>query len=122
MCLEPKLLLNAIYDFLYSVMESSQYKNSWYKRRDIETENQTVEIIRGLFGNQAEYFTSVFENDKSQNEHDVLVIYKDTILIVEVKASKFKEPFRDPDKAYVRIKRDFRSDGGIQKAFEQGLN
>ena len=46
----------------------------------------------------------------------------DVLLIVEIKASKQKEPFRDPDKAFTRIKRDFKSDKGIQKAFDQAYN
>ena len=42
-------------------------------------------------------------------------------LFVEVKASPLGEPFRDPTKAFVRIRDFFRSDVSIQKAYEQAL-
>jgi len=41
-------------------------------------------------------------------------------LIIEAKAAPPVEPFRDPDKAFVRLRDAFRADKGIQKAYEQG--
>ncbi|MGG1253911.1 hypothetical protein ABE205_21840 [Brevibacillus agri] len=119
-CVHPKLLLNAIFNFLYKTMEKSQQKENWYKHRDKQAEDQTINILKKIFGENAEYFPSVFETAKSQNEHDLVIRYGDKLFIVEVKASKFKEPFRDPDKAYNRIRNDFRSEGGLQKAADQG--
>jgi len=40
-------------------------------------------------------------------------------LVAEAKAAPPTEPFRDPDKAFVRLKRAFRAETGLQKAFEQ---
>lgn len=118
-----KQIIHAIQIQLTALLESSeQYKDKYYKNRDAQVEDKTFEIFKTLFKDKATYFTSVFENDKSQNEHDLLVMFDNTIFIVEVKASKVKEPFRDPDKAYKRIKRDFKSDGGIQKGYDQALN
>lgn len=119
MCVQ---ILHAIQIQLTSLLESSEYKEKFYKNRDKKSEEKTLEIFQGVFKDSANYYTSVFENNKSQNEHDLLIECGDTVFIVEVKASKVKEPFRDPDKAYKRIKRDFRSDGGIQKGYNQGLN
>jgi hypothetical protein len=116
----PKFLLNAIYSYVYKLMENSEHKQKWLKHRDEEVEQQTLELLKKLFGKSAKYYTSVFETDKSQYEHDTVVVYKRNIFIIEEKASKVKEPFRDPQKAYTRIKRDFSGDGGIQKAFDQG--
>jgi hypothetical protein len=39
--------------------------------------------------------------------------------VVEAKAAPPTEPFRDPDKAFVRLLRSFRADTGIQSAFDQ---
>jgi len=39
--------------------------------------------------------------------------------VIESKATQQREPLRDPEKAYTRIKDDFKSNAGIQKAYEQ---
>jgi len=117
-----KQVIHAIQTQLTSLLENSEHNAKFYKNRDNKSEDKTLEIFERLFKDTATYYTSVFENDKSQNEHDLLIIYEETVLIIEVKASKVKAPFRDPDKAYERIKRDFKSDGGIQKGYDQGLN
>ena len=120
-CVYPKALLNAIYGLLYRTMESSSHKENWYRLRDKTMENQSSEILENMLGENAQFFRSVFEGDDSQKEHDLLVVLGRNLFIVEAKASKMKEPMRDAEKAYVRIRRDFRSDRGIQKAYDQGL-
>lgn len=117
-----KQIIHAIQIQLTSLLENSEHKARFYKNRDNKSEDKTLEILKKLFKDSATYYTSVFENDTSQNEHDLLIEYGETVFVVEVKASKVKAPFRDPDKAYTRIKRDFKSDGGIQKGYDQGLN
>lgn len=115
-----KQILHAFEYKFFEILENSDKRSSFLKNRDNKSEEKTKSIFEKLFGTNAEYFTSAFESPDSQNEHDLLIKTKNnTIYIVEVKASKFKEPFRDPDKAYQRIKRDFKSDGGIQKAYNQ---
>ena len=52
-------------------------------------------------------------------EHDIVALCDDVCLFVEVKSSPPDEPFRDPDRAYTRLRRSFRSDTGIQKAYDQ---
>lgn len=39
---------------------------------------------------------------------------------VREQGTPLNEPFRDPEKAFERLRRAFRADGGIQKAFNQG--
>ncbi|HEX9276275.1 MAG TPA: hypothetical protein VGA51_07745, partial [Casimicrobiaceae bacterium] len=63
---------------------------------------------------------SVFETHDQHFEHDLLVRVARTAIVVEAKASPPVEPFRDPDKAFVRIRDAFRSSRGIQHAFDQG--
>lgn len=121
-CAVYKQLLNAIFDFLYKELEKSKKSQKFYINRDKEAEKEAEEIIKNIFGEEGKYFTSVFETNDSHNEHDLFVIYKDILIIGEVKAAKVKEPFRNPEKAYIRIKGDFKSDKGIQKAYNQGLN
>lgn len=117
-----KQIIHAIDLRLSSLLESSEFKTRYLKNRDMQTEKKVTDLFKSFFGTQAKYYTSIFETNKSENEHDLLIEFKNNLLIVEVKASKVKEPFRDPEKAYIRIKRDFKSESGIQKAYDQGLN
>lgn len=115
-----KQILHAFENQFFNAIEESNRRTSFFRNRDRKSEEKTLEIFKRLLGKNAEYFSSIYERPDSQNEHDLLIkTNKGTIYIIEVKASKFKEPFRNPDKAYERIKRDFKSDGGIQKAYDQ---
>lgn len=110
-------LLSAIFSFCYKSLEQSELVDSFYRNRDHQAEKKTLDIFQQLFGLNAEYYTSVF--DEHRNENDLLIKSGRDILLVEIKASKIKEPFRDPEKAYTRIRSAFRGECGIQKAFNQ---
>ena len=63
--------------------------------------------------------TKIFANYSLDGiaENDLLVIIGNTCIIVEIKDCKFREPFRDPLKAYDRIKRDYQN--AIQLGYDQ---
>jgi len=50
-------------------------------------------------------------------EQDLLILYRGNVFIIEVKASKLREPFRNVEKAIERIKTDFKN--SIQYGFDQ---
>jgi hypothetical protein len=75
--------------------------------------------VRGFFPTEAAFVPSSYETPTAQYEHDLIVVWKRHVFVVESKASPPVEPFRDPERAYERIRRAFRSDRGIQKAYEQ---
>lgn len=50
-------------------------------------------------------------------EQDLMIIFNGTAIIVEIKASKLREPFRVTQKAIVRLKEDFKN--SVQYGFEQ---
>ena len=114
-------LFNAIYNFLYTFFEKSELKENFYKYRDKYAENQSLKIFKKLFKDKAQYYTSLYETKDSQYEHDLIIQYDNKLILVEVKAAKLKEPFRDPERAFIRIEREFKSDKGIQKGYDQGL-
>jgi hypothetical protein len=99
---------------------ASKAKDSFLRRRDRTLEREVEEVLRRLFGESAEYHAGVFEAPTLQNEHDLAVRWQDYVFVIEVKSSPPIEPFRDPERAFQRIRRAFRSDTGIQKAFDQG--
>ena len=41
------------------------------------------------------------------------------MFVVEAKAAPLGVPFRDTEKAFTRLRRDFRADGGVQKSYDQ---
>ena len=117
-------LVNALYSAILTTGEgqllASEAKESFLKRRDRTLEREVEEVLRGLFGESAEYYAGVFETLTLQNEHDLVVHWQNNVLVIEVKSSPPVEPFCDPEKAFQRIRRAFRSDTGLQKAFDQG--
>ena len=66
-------------------------------------------------------YRNVFETPDNQYEHDLVIFTSDICLFVEAKASPMDEPFRDPERAFTRIQRSFRSESGIQKAYDQSI-
>jgi antitoxin (DNA-binding transcriptional repressor) of toxin-antitoxin stability system len=68
---------------------------------------------------QAGVWSEVFETPDSQYEHDVIAVDEGLCIVAEAKAAPPVEPFRDPDKAFVRLRDAFRADTGIQKAYQQ---
>lgn len=117
-------LINALYNAILTVGEdrllAGEARESYLRHRDKALEREAEEILRGLFGESAGYYAGVFETPTLQNEHDLIVRWRDFVFVIEVKSSPPVEPFRDPERAFQRIGRAFRSDTGLQKAFDQG--
>lgn len=118
----PQFLLNAIYNYITEVLENPQNKFAdKYKRVKAEiVEGQFLDYFKSIFGDEAVYHTSVCE-ERGTKEHDILIEFHDYILIAEVKASKVREPFFNPQKAYKRISDHFHSDSGIGGAYSQAI-
>jgi hypothetical protein len=109
----------AVLNFFEEYLIDSPNKHSFTRRRDKNLEEKVLSNIRKVLDSTAEYYTGLFESETLHNEHDLIVRDGKTVLVIESKASPPIEPFRDPEKAYTRIRRHFQSDKGIQKAFEQ---
>ena len=92
-----------------------------FRHRDKTLEDQTAKAFQRILGAQVEIYRNVFETLDNQYEHDLVAVTQEIVLFVESKASPPAEPFRDPDRAFVRIQRSFRSEVGIQKAYDQSL-
>ena len=94
-------------------------KESYIRRRSKTLQEQTALQLTQILGRSATIYQNQFETPDNQYEHDIVALCDDVCLFVEVKSSPPDEPFRDPDKAYSRLRRSFRSDTGIQKAYDQ---
>ena len=114
------LLGNCLYTSILYCMEGSLKHNDKYLRfRGKSLESEVEESFRKLFKDAASYYTGVYETDDNHNEHDLIILWESTLLVIEIKAKPPREPFRDQERAYIRIKRAFKGDSGIQKAYEQ---
>lgn len=116
----PQILLNAIFDCITDFLEHPKNKFSkkyWKTKADI-VEQEFLKCFKSVFHEDARYHMAVCEKPGTQ-EHDILIEFKNYILIAEVKASKVREPFFNPEKAYIRIKDHFFSESGIGYAYNQ---
>ena len=116
----PQILLNAIFDCITDFLENPKNKFSkkyWKTKADI-VEQEFLKCFKSVFHEDARYHMAVCEKPGTQ-EHDILIEFKNYILIAEVKASKVREPFFNPEKAYIRIKDHFFSESGIGYAYNQ---
>lgn len=118
----PQFVLNAAYNFITETLEKPENEVAdKYKKVKAEiVEKLFLKLLTDIFGEQAKYHTSVCE-ERGTKEHDILIEFKDYILIVEAKASKVREPFFNPEKVYKRIRDHFHSDSGIGGAYEQAI-
>lgn len=118
----PQFLLNAIYDYLTDILENP--KNDFaekYKRVKAETvEDLFSSSLKSIFGEAAVYHRSVCE-EAGTKEHDILIEFSNYLIIAEAKASKVREPFFNPEKAYTRLHDHFHSDSGIGGAYKQAI-
>ncbi len=100
-------------------LTSSDARDRFLRTRDNALERDAVEKLRPFLSAKARVWTKLYESVDCQYEHDVIAVDDGLSIVLEAKASPPIEPFRDPDRAFVRLKDAFRGDTGIQKAHEQ---
>ena len=117
MCFVANLLYTAIIERFSQILLSSSHRESFLRSRDKLLEQNALQHFQKYFGDGAEYYVGVYETPTAQKEHDLVIKYDSKLLVVECKASPAVEPFRDPERAFTRIKSRFKE--VIQKAFDQ---
>jgi hypothetical protein len=100
-------------------LSSGPLRDRYFRHRDKILEGETERQLCRLVPNRDECLRSVYETADCQFEHDLVIRAGRVCFVVEAKASPPLEPFRDPDKAFTRIRRAFHGDRGIQRAFDQ---
>jgi hypothetical protein len=119
MIVSVNALFHAILTVTEDVLRSAACASNFLSHRDSTLENEASELFARLAGPNAVLYKEAFEQPDDQFEHDAIVIAGDVAFIVEAKASPPREPFRDPLRAFPRIRDAFRGPAGIQKGFEQ---
>jgi hypothetical protein len=113
--LYSKGLITAIYEYLFELCGNvDQNGRKVLKRREDFLEEKTFNVFRDFFGPSAKIFTNYMIGG---TEKDLLILSGSSAYIIESKANKYRIPFRNPVKAYARIKDDF--DKCITKGYRQ---
>lgn len=101
-----------------ALMQSS-VRDKFLRSRDKSLEDEALTKVRSFLSSNASIWSEVYETPDSQYEHDVIALDEHLCIVLEAKAAPPVEPFRDPDKAFVRLRDAFRADTGVQKAYQQ---
>ena len=121
MLFDFNILLSAILLRGEEALANGQNRDHYFRKRDKTLEDHSAALLRRILGSGAKVYRNVFETPDNQYEHDIVAFTKDICLFVEAKASPMDEPFRDPERAFTRLQRRFRSESGIQKGYDQSL-
>ncbi len=119
-CASINDLYNAILLVGECTLSKGASRNAYFRARDLALEAEGEALLRKFLSPKAQIWKSVHEGEEQRFEHDLIVDDDGLQIVLEAKATPPQEPFRDPDKAFVRLRSAFRSDTGLQKAFEQG--
>ena len=103
---EPKQILHAIDNLLENTCKTT---DKYLKKKGSLLESKIVKLFNKYFKGDETIFTSYFINNCEQ---DILILWKEYAFIIESKAFQLKEPFRDPEKAFIRIKNEFNASIG----------
>ena len=121
MLFDFNIMLSAILLRGEEALANGPAREEYFRKRDKTLEDHSTAVLSRILGAESKVYRNVFETPDNQYEHDLVIFTGDICLFVEAKASPMDEPFRDPERAFTRIRRSFRSDSGIQKAYDQSL-
>jgi hypothetical protein len=114
--IELNQILHAIFSILFEFCINNEHlKDKFYEVRGVKLEDKIEKVVQSFFNNKAIIYKGYYTQEG--HEQDLLVLVEDLALIIEAKASKRKEPRREPDKAYPLILSNF--DEVIQKGYDQ---
>ena len=115
-CSINKFFIEGLYYRLDEVLQDDDAIGKKYKQnKDDAFENKVRELFEQFFPKGTKIFANYSVDGKAEN--DLLVVFGDTCIVVEIKNCGFRAPFRDPTKAYPRIKRDY--ENAIQLGYNQ---
>lgn len=112
-----KQYLNACYSFIFNKSIGFD-KDKAYKCRDNYVEQKTERIFRKMFKADGHFYSN-YSIDGGVSEQDLLILYKGNAIVIEAKAASYRAPMRDVDKAFAKLKSDFKKN--IQYGYEQTL-
>lgn len=110
-----KQFLNASFNFLFTFCSKHDERKT-FRQRDRFLEDKVFELFSDFFREDGFIYAN-YSIDENRSEQDILVLYRQFALIIEVKASTNRAPMRNVDAAFKKIKSDFKKT--IQNAYDQ---
>lgn len=102
---EVKQVIHAIENLLENTCSSTiDNTTKLVDKKGKLLEERIVTLLNKFFKKNFEVYTDYYVDGCEQ---DILFLWKEYAFIIEAKGYNLREPFRDPDKAFVRIKDDF---------------
>jgi len=107
---EMKQVIHAINNRLEKeITQNKELLDKYLRVKGKLLEQNIVELFKKFFGDDVKIYESYYVNG---NEQDILIIWKEYAFIIEAKGYNIREPFRNPEKAFIRIKDDFKNSIG----------
>lgn len=107
---EVKQVIHAIEDFLESTCSDTKEKTTkLVERKGKLLEDRIVELFKKLFKKDYKLYQGYYVDGCEQ---DILFLWENYAFIIEAKGYNLREPLRDPNRAFIRIKDDFKSSIG----------
>ena len=116
------MLYNAVYDTFDDILRKSAVAARYLKKRADYLEERANSLVGSLFPNATLAINKYYETARAGNEHDGLILAGRSLIVLEEKASEMKTPSRDIARCYRNLSDHFRSNRGIQHAYDQALN
>lgn len=112
---EVKQVIHAVENLLESLCTKTKENTTKYvAKKGKLLEHRIINLFGKFFKKDYEVFQSYYIDGCEQ---DILILWKEYAFIIEAKGYKLREPLRDPQRAFVRIKDDFKDSVGY--AYEQ---
>ena len=103
---EVKQVIHSINSLLENAVTSDSARlDKYVKMKGTLLENNIISLFKKFFGNDIKLFQSYYVDGKEQ---DVLIMWDNYAFIIEAKGYNLREPLRTPEKAFKRIKDDFK--------------
>jgi len=104
---EVKQVIHSINSLLEQLLSTTKENETKYlKKKGALLEERIIELLSSFFKSDFKIYHSYYVDG---NEQDILFLWNNYAFIIEAKGYSLREPLRDPDKAFVRIKDDFKS-------------
>lgn len=112
---EVKQVIHAIENLLESLCTKTKENTTKYiSKKGKLLEQKIIDLFKKFLKTDYEIFQGYYVDGCEQ---DILILWKEYAFIIEAKGYKLREPLRDPNRAFIRIKDDF--EDSIGYAYEQ---
>lgn len=102
---EVKQVIHAIENLLEKICTGTVEATTKYvEKKGKLLEDRVVKLFTDFLGVDCKVFLSYYVDGCEQ---DILILWRKNAFIIEAKGYSLAEPFRDPNRAFVRIKSDF---------------